>query len=190
MAQSHPNLAHIRWVQRKDRQRVLTMPQQLVQTLGYNVEVKIAFGLKAENGVVTQVVPAANLKDGWHGGWNWTFTIEVIQGVPLVRIFDFKGKFVYEGPLRRFNIMRSLITEKQIEPSAAFTDDQYQYHSYTIVPKVMLSKSLFQPDEEPWCVVASPEPDAEPYSEFLWTDVDPMSRWYADMVAASTGSMA
>ena len=113
-SQSHSNLEHVRWVLRKDRQRVLTMPQQLGQTLGYKVEVKIAFGLKAENGVVTQVVPAAGFKNGWFGGWNWTFKIEVIQGVTLVRIFDLNGKFVYEGPLRRFNMMRCPITEKLV----------------------------------------------------------------------------
>jgi hypothetical protein len=166
-SQSHSNLEHVRWVPRKDRQRVLTMPQQLVQTLGYKVEVKIAFGLKAENGVVTQVVPAASFKSGWFGGWNWTFKIEVIQGVPLVRIFDLNGKFVYEGPLRRFNILRCPITEKQIAPSAAFKDDQYQYQNYTIVPEFMLSEPLFEPDAEPWCVVAVVEHDVEP-SAFLW----------------------
>lgn len=155
--QSHYNLSHVRWVKFEDRQRVLTTPMVMKQKLHGKDEVSIAFGLKAENGVVTEVVQAAGLSSkGWWGGWNWNWVTKVVQGEVMVRIYDLKGKFIYQGFGDFFNLEGSNIKEKLLTSSAAFAEYQH-FHPYTYVPKKFMLCAT-SATSETWCVIANDTP--------------------------------
>ena len=127
--------------------RVLSMPCVMVQQVNGNNqdEVHLAFGLKMKSAspLVIEFVCAAGFKSkGWFGGWNWQFEV-MNPAAPgyarIVRISDRDGKFCYEAPMRRFNVVSGgWICEKQI---ANHSSSCPSYNRTTVVAESMLIES-------------------------------------------------
>ena len=138
------NLKHIAWVRCKSqRMRALSMPCVMVQQVNGNNqdEVHLAFGLKMKkNQPRLEFVCAAGFKSkGWFGGWNWQFEV-MNPAAPgyarIVRISDRDGKFCYEAPMRRFNVVSGgWICEKQI---ANHSSSSPSYNRTTVAAESML----------------------------------------------------